>query len=164
VLGAERCEGTAPVVDAIDVAGVVARRLDAEVIPPLSDYLAFWEAKIPFLFLTCGRWQHYHTPADTPDKLDFAKIAASAAWLESLVRRTCARDDELRFSDTPNDASTLQTAIDLCDVLQALSSEAEMGRRYARELLAACDAQGRLPSTRRRDAQTLVELLENALA
>ena len=88
VLGAERSLGTATLVDAIEQPGLVARRIDAEVIPPLSDYLAFWQAGIPFAFLTCGRWAHYHTPEDTPDKLDYSKMAAIASWLEQFVRRS----------------------------------------------------------------------------
>jgi hypothetical protein len=164
VLGAERSLGTAAVVDGIDVPGVVTRRIDAEVIPPLSDYLAFWRAKIPFVFLTCGRWAHYHTPEDTPDKLDYSKMASTASWLEVFVRRSCARDDEVRFTDAPDDASTLESVISLCAALSDLSPQAELGRSHARDLLAACDAQGRLPLPRRSEAQALVALLENALA
>ena len=39
----------------------------AEAVPPLSDYAPFWRRRVPFLFLTGGRWRHYHTPEDTPD-------------------------------------------------------------------------------------------------
>ena len=65
-LGAERSAGTSALVDALADAepGVVVRRADAEVIPPLSDHWAFWQRQVPFLFLTCGRWQHYHQPSD----------------------------------------------------------------------------------------------------
>src|SRR6185503_6749522 len=44
------------------VPGVILRRADAEVIPPLSDHDAFWRRQIPFLLLTCGRSRVYHTP------------------------------------------------------------------------------------------------------
>ena len=45
----------------------------AELIPPLSDYAAFWERQRPFLLLSNGRSRVYHTPEDTPDKLSRAK-------------------------------------------------------------------------------------------
>jgi Zn-dependent M28 family amino/carboxypeptidase len=166
VLGAERSRGTGRLVEGIAdaVPGVVARRVDAEVIPPLSDYLPFWQAKVPFLFLTGGRWQHYHTPADTPDKLSYPKIAATAAWLEQLVRALCARDDDGRFTDDRDDASTLGTAIALCDALAEVSPEAALGRAMASDLLTLCDRDGRLPSARRHEAAMLVGLIESRLA
>jgi hypothetical protein len=42
----------------------------------------------PYLFLSCGRWQHYHQASDTPDKLDYAKMAGIARLCEVLLRRT----------------------------------------------------------------------------
>lgn len=68
-LGAERSVGTAAQVDALASAesGVFVRRLDAQVVPPLSDYHAFWSREIPFLFLSAGRSRRYHTPQDTPE-------------------------------------------------------------------------------------------------
>jgi Zn-dependent M28 family amino/carboxypeptidase len=68
-LGAERSAGTSNMVDNLARAedGVIVRRADAEIIPPLSDYWAFWERRRPFLFLTAGRWRHYHAPSDTPE-------------------------------------------------------------------------------------------------
>ena len=69
-LGAERSLGTYQLVSSLKRAetGVIVRTADAEIIPPLSDYQAFWEQRIPFLFLTAGRSRVYHTPDDTPDK------------------------------------------------------------------------------------------------
>src|SRR5205814_1913947 len=74
--------------------GVIVRRVDAEVIPPLSDYDAFWKREVPFLFLTSGRSQRYHTPQDTPEHLDWRKMEATARWLEAMVRRACARPED----------------------------------------------------------------------
>ena len=56
----------------------------------LSDHMIFRANQRPFLFLSCGRWQHYHAPTDTPDKLNFTKMAAIAELTETLVRRTSA--------------------------------------------------------------------------
>lgn len=167
-LGAERSEGTSALVDGIARAepGVVVRRADAEIIPPLSDYDAFWKRQVPFLFLTCGRSQRYHTPADTPEHVDFAKARATARWLERFVRATCERpEDRIRFvQDARDDASTLRSFGDLVAPLAALSPIAREGEARAKELLARCDARGRLPRALEGAPSELVLALESALA
>lgn len=167
-LGAERSVGTSAVVDAIARAeeGLIIRRADVEIIPPLSDYAAFWERERPFLFLTAGRAAYYHTPEDTPDKLDYAKMAATARWIERFVRATCARDRAAtKFQGSAaDDASTLRSLIEITGALEALSPEAAQGKMYAEALLAACSREGRLPDGRRGEAQMLVGMLESRLA
>jgi hypothetical protein len=142
VLGAERSEGTGVRVDALAnaVNGVIARRADADVIPPLSDYWAFWRRKIPFALLTCGRWQHYHATTDTPDRLDWDKMAATAKWLELLARDACERPEPtVRFTDARDDASTLRSLVAMLDgVHPQLADTAKM-------LLRGCDAKGQHP-------------------
>lgn len=44
-----------------------------------SDHLAFWEAGLPALMVTDTanfRYRHYHQPSDTPEKLDYQRLAA----------------------------------------------------------------------------------------
>jgi Zn-dependent M28 family amino/carboxypeptidase len=167
-LGAERSDGTAALVDELARAedDVVVRRVDAEVIPPLSDYDAFWARSVPFVFLTAGRSQRYHTPEDTPEHLDWAKMAATARWLEALVRRSCARPDH-RTTFTAaarDDASTLRTLLELAAPLSSVSPTAAEGARTARDLLARCDAKGRLPDALADGPRRLVAALESGLA
>lgn len=167
-LGAERSEGTGALVDRLARAerGVVIRRFDAETVPPLSDYWGFWRRHVPFLFLTNGRWRHYHTPEDTPDKLDYPKIEATARWLERLVRETCARPEgKVRFlEDVRDDASTLRSLIELTRTLEAVSPLAALGRETAEQLLTHCDDKGRLASEQRAALQMLVSRIESGLA
>jgi len=165
-LGAERSEGTAARVDALREAeaGVTVRRLDAEVIPPLSDYWAFWQRRVPFVFLTCGRWRHYHTPEDTPDKLDYPKVAATARWLERLVRETCASPARpVRFTDARDDRATLESVLAMTGPLAALSQEARQAEALARSLLPLCDASGRAPESVSGQTRMLVAMLEQSL-
>jgi hypothetical protein len=162
-LGAERSAGTSAHVDALAraVPGVVVRRADAEIIPPLSDYDAFWRKEIPFLFLSCAHGRHYHTPQDTPAWLDWTKMEATARWLERFVRETCARQ-EPRIAwrkGARDDASTLRTLI---DVAGALGSRE--GVAAASALLAACGQDGRLPESRLGQLQRMAQLLEQGLA
>jgi hypothetical protein len=166
-LGAERSAGTAEHLDSLARVepGVIVRPADAEIVPPLSDYAPFWDRRRPFVFLTAGRWRHYHTPSDTPEKLDYDKMAATARWLERFVRETCARPEgPLPFLADGCDAPTLRSLIDLTGALARFSPEAEMGREYAETLLAACDGRGRLPASRRGEVAQLVSLLESRLA
>lgn len=167
-LGAERSLGTGAMVDRLAQAepGVIVRRLDAEIIPTLSDYDAFWRRRIPFVFLSCGRDQRYHTPQDTPDALDFSKMAATARWLVRFVRETCERPEEriawvMRARD---DRSTLRTLIELTDSLAAVAPLAgRLGTRL-RSLEAECGPDGRLPVSEAQELQTLAGLLEQGLA
>ena len=167
-LGAERSVGTSAQVDALSraVPGVVVRRADAEIIPPLSDYDAFWRQEIPFLFLSCAHGRHYHTPQDTPAWLDWAKMEATARWLERFVRETCARP-EPRVAWIPgarDDAASLRTLIELGRSLADVLPPAREGVAVASALLAQCDTNGHLPQSRRGDLQLLAQRLEQALA
>lgn len=167
-LGAERSAGTADLVDDIARAepGVAVRRADVEIIPPLSDYEPFWRREVPFLFLTSGRWRHYHTPEDTPEKLDYDKMDATARWLERYVRRTCARpEDRVAFQGwAGDDAGTLQSLIDMLGPLAEVAPEAEMARSMALEMLGAVGPNRRLPGARRGEVAALISAIESRLA
>jgi hypothetical protein len=165
-LGAERSTGTAAHLDALAEAepGLLVRRLDAEIIPPLSDYDAFWNRGVPFVFLTCGRSRHYHTPEDTPEKLDYAKMAALARWLARWTRETCARPEErVVFQNQRDDASTLRSLIAVLRSLELLLPQAASGREMAQALLAKCDGNGRLGGADRAYVKELMRELEAGL-
>ncbi len=54
-----------------------------------SDHWAFWEQGYPALMVTDTapfRYPHYHTPRDTPDKLDFDRLARVVTGLERTIR------------------------------------------------------------------------------
>lgn len=164
VLGAERSSGTAQRVDAIVEPGVVIRRADAEIIPPLSDYVAFWSRSRPFVFLTSGRSRRYHTPDDTPDHLAWDKMAATARWLERFVRDACVRDGEYEFRTRRDDVGTLDSLIALLEPLAELSPRSVMGLAMARELRGLCGANGALPSADQPRVAMLIAAIEGALA
>ena len=58
----------------------------------MSDHHAFRLNNVPFFFLSCGHWEHYHQPTDTPDRLNYAKIGRIRDLLVDLVRRLDRRD------------------------------------------------------------------------
>jgi Zn-dependent M28 family amino/carboxypeptidase len=60
-----------------------------------SDHWAFWQEGYPGVMVTdtaVFRYPYYHDPEDTPDKLDFGRIARVVAGLERVV--TALVDDE----------------------------------------------------------------------
>jgi Zn-dependent M28 family amino/carboxypeptidase len=157
VFGAETSEGTAALVDGVRTDGLVARRAGINLLPPLSDYHPFRARNVPFLFLTGGRWRHYHTPADTPEKLDYAKIAATARWLEALVRSAAVAPGRRRFTDGRDDAATLRTLI---GVARAIGHDELVLR--AGQLLDALD--GALSPAAFMETLAMLAVLEAALA
>jgi hypothetical protein len=55
-----------------------------EYVGDMSDHAVFrWNA-VPYLFLSCGHWEHYHQRTDTPDRLNYNKMAAIANYAESV--------------------------------------------------------------------------------
>ena len=50
-----------------------------------SDYDAFRNASVPFLFLSAGRTPRYHQPTDLPDTLHYERMAWTVGWFQSLV-------------------------------------------------------------------------------
>lgn len=165
-LGAERSSDSGERVDELAerVAGVTVRRADAEIIPPLSDYEPFWRRQIPFLFLTCGRSRVYHTPDDTPERLDWPKMAALASWLEIFTREVCRDTRPIVFREVADDASTLRSLSALLAPLAPTVQPARAAASRAEALLRACDPSGALPHGARDDARALVAAIESALA
>jgi hypothetical protein len=55
-----------------------------------SDHWAFWQAGYPAFMITDTapfRYPHYHTQQDTPDKIDYERMARVVGGIERVVRR-----------------------------------------------------------------------------
>lgn len=115
VMGAEKSPGVGAIIDRLgrEATGIIPRRLDSDVIPPMSDHYAFQRAGIPFLFFNIGRDRHYHTPQDTPEKLDYSRMVALADHLTVLIRELAARDGFTFEPEAVDDAATLKTLVEL---------------------------------------------------
>jgi hypothetical protein len=57
------------------------------------------EGRRPFLFVTAGRSSTYHTAEDTPDTLDYAKLARLTRWVTRLLVHAAEAPDDLGWSD-----------------------------------------------------------------
>lgn len=167
VLGAERSHGTRALVDRVAgrARGVNARHLASDVIPALSDYYAFELERVPFLFLTCGRWAHYHLPSDTPEKLDYPKALASSDFLIDLALELSNQPEvpvTYRDDDRAN-LSTIESIVALAEGLAPLSATAAGVFSSAQGLRRKLGSEGRLGAQDRTLMTMLVLTLEAAL-
>jgi hypothetical protein len=89
----------------------------------LSDYHAFNERGWPYVFLSCGEWEHYHAPTDTVDRLSQSKMARIALYLEAFVRKL---DDELDACDESTGAKQSSAGASDVSVLQQHRRELAM--------------------------------------
>jgi hypothetical protein len=64
-----------------------------------SDHWAFHEHGFPAIMITdtaLYRYQHYHLPTDTSDKVDYAKLARITKGLERVIREMAGGSTDLR--------------------------------------------------------------------
>lgn len=73
-----------------------------EYVGDMSDHEVFRRNKVPYFFLTCGRWAHYHQPTDTPDRLNYAKMARISHLVSNLLERV----DEAELAPFTNQPDT----------------------------------------------------------
>ncbi len=58
----------------------------------MGDHHVFNQNNRPYLFMSCGRWEHYHMPTDTPEKLNYEKMGSVAAYLAKVIMQ-CDKTD-----------------------------------------------------------------------
>ncbi len=64
-----------------------------------SDHSAFYGKNIPVLSLTTGAHLDYHTPADTPDKLNYEGIVKTGDLVAAIVTAAAGDRDRLVFTE-----------------------------------------------------------------
>jgi len=89
-----------------------------------SDYDAFRNASVPFLFLSTGRTPRYHQPTDLPDTLHYERMAWAVGWFQSLVTRM-DQDTELY----PFEATRVELADEAASLRPFVSLAAEWATR-----------------------------------
>lgn len=77
-----------------------------------SDYDAFRNASVPFLFLSSGRTPRYHQPTDLPDTLHYERMASTVSWLQRLLQSIDQDREPYAFDparlEMPDEAATLR--------------------------------------------------------
>ncbi len=62
-----------------------------------SDHRSFWQEGYPALMVTDTapyRYPHYHTPQDTPDKVDYERLARVITGLHGMLRELAQVEDQ----------------------------------------------------------------------
>jgi hypothetical protein len=82
----------------------------------MSDHGVFRANGVPYFFLSCGRWPHYHEPTDTPDRLNYEKMARIVpqvlAFAEGLDSAELPQSGREQFTDTLDlETTRLRTAL-----------------------------------------------------
>jgi len=82
---------------------------------PFSDYHAFRNASVPFLFLSAGRTPRYHQPTDLPDTLHYERMGLTVTWLINLLHQLDEDREPYEFLpntiDFTEEVKTLQPLI-----------------------------------------------------
>lgn len=86
VMGAES-DPALPAIAIEDSPGLRVQPALERYVPSRSDHHVFKVHERPYLFLSCGEWEHYHRPTDTPDRLSWSKIRAVTGYVERTLRR-----------------------------------------------------------------------------
>ncbi len=107
----------------IDIVGEHHSPKGLKVLPTLNSYIGdmsdhgvFRENGVPYLFLSCGHWPHYHEVTDTPDRLNYKKMAYISHYCSELLARMDVKDmprgDREKFNETlPLEASQLKKVL-----------------------------------------------------
>jgi hypothetical protein len=61
-------------------------QLGADMVGTRSDYGPFRDQEIPFLFFSTGEHPDYHTPRDTPDRINYEKVGRVSSLILALTR------------------------------------------------------------------------------
>lgn len=62
-----------------------------------SDHSSFYSNKIPVLFISTGAHEDYHTPFDTPDKINYASMSKISNFVYDIVYNLSVRQKPLQY-------------------------------------------------------------------
>jgi hypothetical protein len=81
--------------------GVRVGLLGIDLIGTRSDYAPFSARRVPFLFFSTGEHPDYHEPSDTPDRVDYDKLARISQFMFRVTRDLADRSDRPQWQDEP---------------------------------------------------------------
>ena len=131
VIGSERSDEVRRILDRIrPPEGLELARIGGDIVGTRSDYGPFRDYRIPFLFFSTGEHPDYHTPRDTPDRVDFAKCARISNVILATTRAAADADGTPRWeSDPPRDLGEVAAILRVTDLL--LEAELSDQRRMS---------------------------------
>ncbi len=111
VMGSEYAVESGAMLDAVGTPeGLEVARLGVDLIGKRSDYGAFWDREIPFLFFSTGEHPDYHSPRDTADRVEYDRVAQISSLIASIVAHAGNADETPVWSnDVQVDVSEART-------------------------------------------------------
>lgn len=130
VMGSEHGSGLRSVVNSCtlpDELGV--SHLGVDIVGTRSDYGPFQSEKVPFLFFSGGQHPDYHTPRDTPERVDAARVASVANLVAAVCEKVAQANDAPKWIERPErDLDEIRTLHGITDlVLKADDAAARSG-------------------------------------
>ena len=107
--------------------GLEVGRLGVDFIGTRSDYGPFRDQRIPFLFFSTGEHPDYHTPRDTPDRIEYDKLARISSLMAQLIVQVANSDEAPAWNAKPE--PDLEEARTMERVTQVMLAEEAAGRR-----------------------------------
>lgn len=121
VMGSESGTGLTPLLKNLNPPpGLELARLGADLVGTRSDYGPFRDEQIPFLFFSTGEHPDYHTPRDTPDRLDYEKLASISNVILEVVKHTAESNSPPEWIAKPDpDLEEARTVHRITELLEA---------------------------------------------
>ncbi|GEM_PF-348267 len=136
-----------------------------------SDYAAFRARGVPYLFLSSATPWYYHTPFDTPDRLDYEKLAEVRRFSLSLLERIAGLPKRPSFIPRPrprgkDGAALLEALEDALAHARNLRLDERMRKEFeaVRARLAKIEGKETLGSRGKRTVWRALALLFRAVA
>jgi hypothetical protein len=110
----------------MELAGVIQKRsrpemliVGTDLIGPRSDFAPFAVKKIPYLFFTHATHKDYHGTGDTPDRVNYAKLAQDADYIAEIIQDIARIQTPPKFLAQPvypaGEVAALQRELDLVE-------------------------------------------------
>jgi Zn-dependent M28 family amino/carboxypeptidase len=130
VMGSEHGSGLRDIVNSSsDPAEMGVSHLGIDIVGTRSDYGPFQSEKVPFLFFSGGQHPDYHTPRDTPERVDATRVARVSNLIAAVCRKVAQADSAPTWIERPSrDLDEIRTLHGVTDlVLKADAAAVQSG-------------------------------------
>ncbi len=133
VMGSEYGTGLTPLLQELaPPKGLELARLGADLVGTRSDYGPFRDEKVPFLFFSTGEHPDYHTPKDTPDRLNYEQIASISNVILQVIRQSADSASPPEWIKQP--APDLEEARTIHRITDLLQTADQSGKKRLTQL------------------------------
>ena len=90
-----------------------------DLIGPRSDFAPFAVKHVPYLFFSHATHKDYHGPGDTPDRIDYTKLAQDATFITQIVEDVARLSAQPKYLNQPvypaGESAALQKEVDVVE-------------------------------------------------